>query len=228
MQRPKSAIGIFGYVIILADALRLLAQIPAIRRLLVMTEFGQAIDFIIEHWSSLGWLANVYVQLAIVVVGLALILWDRERPAWLPSPDLSPRKMIIVGLFIVATGAIVIAIGVWQISGVAAPSSPPTATPPQTTATAPPPPLPVISYNERQLRELIDATAEAEELIQRKLMPVSEPIQNVLINPQYFLTQEGIQRLWRHWRMEKIGCKPRCGPPSMILCTRNTLPTRQK
>lgn len=83
-----------------------------------MANLGQAVDFVIQHLENPGWLGNVWVQFGTVIVGLLFIFWDRKRPNWLPSPELSPRQMIITGLVIiligVITGSVLVGIGIWN------------------------------------------------------------------------------------------------------------------
>jgi hypothetical protein len=114
MQTPKSPIGIIGWAIVAYDFLRFFVAIPPIRRVLMMSEWGQAIDFAIEHFEKPGWLGNPYVQFGVLVIGLALIFWDVKRPQWLPSPEIGPRKMIVGGLVIIVIGVVVVGIGLWR------------------------------------------------------------------------------------------------------------------
>lgn len=76
---------------------------------------------VFANWNDLppnlenpGWLGNGWVQLAAIAVGLTLIFWDRRRPAWLPSPELSAHKMIIVGVAVIIVGVTIVVWGVIQ------------------------------------------------------------------------------------------------------------------
>lgn len=53
------------------------------------------------------------------------------------------------------------------------------------------PTLPHATYNERQIREMLDALTQAQSLVEKTLMPLWNPIQNRLINPMYLLTSVG-------------------------------------
>src|SRR5580704_3233196 len=122
MRRFKqSSVGIFGDLLLVLPLIpRLLEcvfELRIVRVVLGMANLGQAVDFIQQHLENPGWLGNGWVQLAAIVIGLVLIFWDRKRPWWLPSPDLSSRQMIIGGLIIVVIGAIVAGIGLWQQPG---------------------------------------------------------------------------------------------------------------
>jgi hypothetical protein len=113
----RSLVGIFGGLLLLLDAASwavewALAWRP-IRVALEMVNLEQAISYI-GQWEYFTWLANPAVQFGIMAAGLALIFWDRKRPTWLPSPELSSRQMIIGGLIIVVIGAAMISYGVWR------------------------------------------------------------------------------------------------------------------
>jgi len=75
-----------------------------------MANLGQAVDFAIQHLENPGWLGNGWVQFAVIAIGLTLIFWDRKRPSWLPSPELSSRQMIVGGLIIIVFGAVVVGV----------------------------------------------------------------------------------------------------------------------
>src|ERR1700730_7516246 len=113
-------LGIVGIVLVVAgavaDILRLALEWPLLRRLLEMANLGQAIDFALDHWQHPGWLGNPWIQILIIAVGLALIFWDRRRPEWLPSAEVSPSKIILGGLIIIVLGVIVVCTGIWQQS----------------------------------------------------------------------------------------------------------------
>jgi len=79
-----------------------------------MANLGQAVDFAIQHLENPGWLGNGWVQFAVIAIGLTLIFWDRKRPSWLPSPELSSRQMIVGGLIIIVFGAVVVGVGIWR------------------------------------------------------------------------------------------------------------------
>ena len=114
--------------------------------------------------------------------------------------------MIIGGLIIIVLGAVIVGVGIWQQPrsagfeigrspiGSEAPigggvSSPQIAT----QQPAGRPTIPRVAYTERDIREMLDALDEGQDLVEMKLMPLWEPIQNRLINPGYFLTAMGLK-----------------------------------
>ena len=108
--KPESLVGALGELFLalpfLARFVEWALDLRIVRIGLGMANLGQAVDFAIQHLENPGWLGNVWLQLGIVIIGLLLIFWDRRRPSWLPSPELSPRRMIITGLLIILIGVI--------------------------------------------------------------------------------------------------------------------------
>jgi hypothetical protein len=120
LRLKPGPLGTLGYLVLAFDAIRLvvvwLIEWPPLRALLEMANLGQAVDFILEHWQHPGWLGNPAIQLLVIAIGFGLIFWDKKRPSWLPSADVSSRQMIIGGLIIIVLGAVVVGIGLWRNS----------------------------------------------------------------------------------------------------------------
>ena len=116
----QSTVGILGDLLLilpfLPRFLEWVLELQIIRVGLGMANLGQAVDFAIQHLENPGWLGNGWVQLAAIAVGFTFIFWDRKRPSWLPSPELSSRQMIIGGLIIIVLGVAVVGIGLWRSS----------------------------------------------------------------------------------------------------------------
>jgi hypothetical protein len=72
-------IGIAGWVFGGIDLLVNVLHIPPVRRVLVMSELGQAIDFIVEHWTHLGWMGDPTTQIFVILACALVILWDGRR-----------------------------------------------------------------------------------------------------------------------------------------------------
>jgi hypothetical protein len=85
VQYKLGPVGIVGGLLVFADLIvdiaRIVLEWTPIRRILIMTDIGQAIDWGLQHWEKPGWLANPIVQILIIVIGFALIIWDTRRPA---------------------------------------------------------------------------------------------------------------------------------------------------
>ena len=54
-QIKQGPVGIVATILFVLEFLRIILELPPVRRLLAMSELGQAIDFAIEHWEmSIG------------------------------------------------------------------------------------------------------------------------------------------------------------------------------
>jgi hypothetical protein len=179
-------IGIAGWVFGGIDLLVNVLHIPPVRRVLVMSELGQAIDFIVEHWTHPGWTGDPTTQIFVILACALVILWDGRRT----HENSNAQQMITIGLVLIVLGAIAIGVGWWQLPSTSS-SAVAVATPPPVQSEPSRPAIPKITYTERDIRELLDALSDADDLVSKKLMPVWSPLQNRLINPEYFLTQLG-------------------------------------
>jgi len=179
-------IGIAGWVFGGIDLLVNVLHIPPVRRVLVMSELGQAIDFIVEHWTHPGWMGDPTTQIFVILACALAILWDGRRT----HENSNAQQMITIGLVLIVLGAIAIGVGWWQLPSTSS-SAVAVATPPPVQSEPSRPAIPKITYTERDIRELLDALSDADDLVSKKLMPVWSPLQNRLINPEYFLTQLG-------------------------------------
>ncbi len=200
----QGPLGIIADLVLGIDGLRLLLEWPPVRRILVMSELGQAVDFALEHWERPGWLADPLAQILIIVIGFTVIVWDARRPTDEKLLS-SPRQMIIGGLIIIVIGVVVIGVGIRRqststpftigTSAIGDSNAPIGESLPHLPQAQPGrPTIPHRTYTERDIREMLDALGEAHDLVEKKLMPLWAPIQNRLINPVYFLTQLGLKQ----------------------------------
>jgi hypothetical protein len=110
-QLRQGPIGILASIFVALDLLRLILELPPVRRVLLMSELGQAVDFALEHWEHPGWLSDPWVQISLIVVGFVVIVWDARREKKVLS---SPRQMIGIGLAIIVVGVVVVGVGLWR------------------------------------------------------------------------------------------------------------------
>lgn len=185
----QSTVEIVGdLLLVLPFILRLVEWVLELRIVRIglgMANLGQAVDFTIQHLENPGWIGNGWVQIAAITVGLTLIFWDRKRPWWLPSPELSSRQMIISGLVIIIFGVTIVAIGLWQ-----APENPPVTT--QAAGTTPPT-KPQRKYSSADVPKLTPIVQRISEIVTSEGAPLAFEIANYCGTLQQKLNASGTQ-----------------------------------
>jgi hypothetical protein len=109
---------------------------------------------------------------------------------------------VILGWVLIIGSAVGLVVGIILLTTNAptfAPTKSPSAPPSPQAAAAPAPlpgrpTIPRVAYTERDIREMLDALDEAQDLVEKRMMPIYTPIQGKLINAQYSLTQLGLKQ----------------------------------
>jgi hypothetical protein len=78
--------------------------------------------------------------------------------------------MITIGLVLIVLGAIAIGVGWWQLPSTSS-SAVAVATPPPVQSEPSRPAIPKITYTERDIRELLDALSDADDLVSKFGLP---------------------------------------------------------
>lgn len=161
------------------------------------------------RWPNHTWLAGLIFYVSGFFAVACLVWWSFSNRDWL-MPAVQPPQIILFGLAVALGGLIwqwrrdptpdpqiaqlrsQVSVLQQQLASVPQPTvaaaAPPTPTPASASASAS---APIVHYNERDIRELLDAMKDAKALVESSILPTSIEIETLVANSFNRLREDG-------------------------------------